>query len=157
MRQTFRRLAIALCLMTLALTGTALAEDTKELELTRQEIQTNRQELVTEFLKLTDQESEKFWPLYKKYRSEMGTLNDQVVNLVTSYTQNSDTLSNQQARKLLDDYLKYQDSRLKLQKKYVNEFADVLPPKKLVRYFQLENKMDAVVMLGLAGSVPLVQ
>jgi hypothetical protein len=44
-----------------------------------------------------------------------------------------------------------------MQKKYVGRFDDVLPPKKLVRYFQIENKMDAIISLGLAAVVPLAQ
>jgi uncharacterized membrane-anchored protein YhcB (DUF1043 family) len=159
MTTTLRWLATASCLVALLIAGAALAQDNKdkELELSRQEIQTNRQEIVKEFMHLTDQESEKFWPLYQKYRGEMQPVNDQAANLVTDYAKNLDTLSSGQARKYLDDYLKFQDNRLKVQKKYVNQFDDVLPPKKLMRFFQLENKMDAVIMFGLAGTVPLAE
>ena len=34
--------------------------------------------------------------------------------------------------------------------------VSLLPPKKVVRYFQIENKLDSVIDYKLAGRIPLV-
>jgi Spy/CpxP family protein refolding chaperone len=146
-----------LCVSAALLAGPARAQNRGELELTRQEVQSRRTEIVTDYLDLTPQEGEKFWPLYKQYRADIDRLNDQLVSRVMNVAQETAPLSDREARSLLDDYLKHQKAKTELQQKYVKKFANVLPPRKLVRYFQLENKMDAVVNLGLAGSVPLIQ
>ena len=39
----------------------------------------------------------------------------------------------------------------------VDAFSDVLPPKKVMRFYQVENKLDAIIDYRLAQSVPLPQ
>ena len=42
-----------------------------------------------------------------------------------------------------------------LKQKHVKLFRKLLPPAKVTRFFQLENKLDAVVNFELAQTVPL--
>ncbi len=58
---------------------------------------------------------------------------------------------------MLDESLKIKEAELELRRKYVEEFKKVIPPKKVVRFFQVDNKFDAIVNYNLAGSIPLVQ
>jgi hypothetical protein len=39
----------------------------------------------------------------------------------------------------------------------VREFDDVLPPKKLARFVQIENKLDAIVQVDIASEIPLLR
>ncbi len=132
---------------------------TGQIELTRSAIQTDRQSIVTEYMVFTEEESQEFWPLYKQYRSEVDKVNDQLVKLILDYSESykKQTLSDEQAEQMLSTYLKLEEDKLEYQKKYVPKFSEILPPKKVTRYFQLENKMDAVVKFDLAGGIPLVE
>ena len=47
--------------------------------------------------------------------------------------------------------------RLKLRQDYLPRFRKVLPDIKVGRYYQLENKIHAVVAYELAKAIPLVQ
>jgi hypothetical protein len=58
---------------------------------------------------------------------------------------------------MLDDYLDIQKKKIALKKKYVKKFKKVLTPKKLVQYYQTENKLDTIIMMELAAEVPLVK
>jgi hypothetical protein len=49
------------------------------------------------------------------------------------------------------------EERLGLKKRYVKRFAGVLPPKKLMQYFQIDSKLDALVAADLARAIPLVR
>jgi hypothetical protein len=42
-----------------------------------------------------------------------------------------------------------------VRQKHVKIFKKLLPPVKVARFFQLENKLDAVVNYELAQSIPL--
>jgi hypothetical protein len=44
-----------------------------------------------------------------------------------------------------------------LQQSYAPKLLKVLPPKKALRYLQIENKIRAAVKYELAGSIPVVQ
>jgi hypothetical protein len=47
--------------------------------------------------------------------------------------------------------------RTKLIQSYLPRFRQALPEKKVARYYQLENKIRAVVNFELARSIPLVR
>ena len=130
-----------------------------QIALSRSAIQTDRQNIVNQYMDLTEQESKDFWPLYREYRAKVSKLDDQVVELIINYGEsyNNQSVSDEQAAQMLTDYLKLEEEELKLQKDYVKKFSVILPAKKVTRYFQLENKLDAIVEFDLAGNIPLVE
>jgi hypothetical protein len=52
--------------------------------------------------------------------------------------------------------LDFQADRVKLRKSYVKKFNKVIPPKKTVRFFQIDNKLDTIIDFALAKEIPLV-
>jgi hypothetical protein len=110
-------------------------------------------------MQLNREDSNRFWPVYNDYRAAIGKVNDRRIKLITSYADsyNSGNLSDDKALSLLDEFLSIEKARLKVKKKYVPRFKKVLPPKKVVRFFQVDNKLDAVVKLEMARNIPLVQ
>ena len=44
-----------------------------------------------------------------------------------------------------------------MRRDYVAEFAKVLPGRKVARFYQIENKMDAVIRYDLAATIPVVE
>ncbi len=149
-------------LITIALLATlavpSFAQQERDvIEVLRAQIQSNRQALVAENLGLTAAESEKFWPVYREFQTERSKLEDRRVDLLIRFRDNFDNLSDEQARKLLHDYLKLADDRNRLRKKYAKIFAKILPQKKVLRYFQIENKIDTIIEFDLAKVVPLAE
>ena len=58
----------------------------EEVELTRAAIQKDRRGIVDEYMDLTSEESQNFWPLYEQYRSEATELNDQLTKIIIDYS-----------------------------------------------------------------------
>jgi hypothetical protein len=131
----------------------------EQIELTRWSIQSERRTTVANNLQLSEQESKVFWPLYDDYRAAMGKVGERTVKLITDYADayNKSNLSNDQAVKMVNDYLSIETEKLKVKKRYVKRFQEVLPPKKLARFFQIDNKMDAFINAAIAKEVPLVE
>lgn len=127
------------------------------IEVMKSQIATQRQALVVENLQLTAEESEAFWPVYRKYAAERDGLVDRRITLLKEFRDNFDGLSDDEAKTLLDDFMKLQDDILRLQKKYLSNFRKVLSEKKTLRYFQIENKMDTTIEYDLAQVVPLAE
>jgi len=46
--------------------------------------------------------------------------------------------------------------RLQVRRTYLDEFAKILPGRTVARFFQIENKMDAVIRYDLAATIPVV-
>jgi len=119
-------------------------------------IRSNRQALVAVNLKLTDEEAGKFWPIYDRYQKEINAIGDRLVGVIQDYTTNFRDLSDNKAMKLVDDYLAVEADRVKVKRAYVDEFAKALPGRKVARFYQIENKMDAVIRYDLAATIPVV-
>ena len=127
-----------------------------EIELTRSEVQSRRQEIVKELMELTPQESEAFWPVYRDYQRDAAAIGDQRVALIETYFANADRLTDEQADKLLEDAFKLRKNQLDLQKKYVGKYRKVLPPVKVARLYQIENALDAIISANLQASMPMI-
>lgn len=155
MKHLFKSVWVVLVAVVLATPLWALQDE--EIELTRLAIQQQRNQLVSQFMELSSEEIPAFWSVYEKYRTQMAKIGDRTQKLIIDYAENQDTLSDQNALAMLDESLKIEEAKLELRRKYVQEFKKVLPPKKVVRFFQLDNKFDAMVNYNLAGSIPLVQ
>jgi len=59
--------------------------------------------------------------------------------------------------KSIDDYLAIERDRVELRQSYVDPFAEALPGRKLMRFYQIENKIDAVMRYELAASIPVIE
>jgi hypothetical protein len=133
------------------------ADMNAEIELMRSVAQTERKALVEQAMHLTAEESTAFWPVYNTYRAEIVKVSDQLVKLVTDYAALRDTLTDAQARTLLTDYLAFEQALLTVRKKYVKRFSKVLPMVKVMRFYQVENKLDLLQRLGAASQIPLAR
>jgi len=129
-----------------------------EIELTRAVIKVKRKKIVAANVNLTKTESKKFWPLYNDYIAEIDKANNKRVKLIAEYRDAyvNKTLSDRQALKLLNGYQLYEQVKLRTRNTFVQKFKEILPPKKVVRFFQVENKLDAIINFELAGGIPLV-
>jgi hypothetical protein len=130
---------------------------TTNLDVLLNAIRSNRKALVAVNLKLTDEEAAKFWPIYDRYQQEITAVGDRLVSVIQDYTANFSNLSDDKAMKLVDDYLAVEADRVKVKRAYVEEFAKALPGRKVTRFYQIENKMDAVTRYDLAATIPVVE
>ena len=147
-----------LLIVCISLCSTAVMAD-ELMELGRAQIKAKRQLVVSNALMLTDETGEKFWPLYREYRMEVDKLDDQLYALVTRYADlyNAGNLSDEDARVLLDDYMKIERATVNLKIRYIKKFRSILPDALVTRYFQAENKLDAVIRYQFAREIPLVR
>ncbi len=120
-------------------------------------IRANRKALVAVNLKMTDDEAAKFWPIYDSYQKEMNALGDRLVAVLGDYGKSFHDMTDEKAMKILDDYLTIEADRVKVRRAYVEQFAKALPGRKLARFYQIENKMDAVIRYEMAKTIPVVE
>lgn len=152
-----RFLALAIATLTALTASPALAQTaTDELEAARTQIQADRKAIVSKLMQMTEAESNAFWPVYNTYREDLRKIDDKLVAVAESYFSNADSLTDKQAQDLLSDWMKLRADKLDLRKSYVKKFSKTIPTTKVVRFYQIENKMDAVIDYELAASIPLV-
>jgi hypothetical protein len=108
-------------------------------------IRANRKALVAVNLQLSEEEGGKFWPLYDKYEKELNAVGDRVLAIVEDYSKSFHDLSNDKAAKLMEDYLAAGGRARPGARTYLPEFLKILPGRTVARFYQIDNKMDAVL------------
>jgi len=147
---------IALAVLAALAAPVGSAQTVKDaLELNRQAVEAQRRVLVAGSLHLTDAEAQAFWPLYDGFEKDRGRVDERTNQLVADFVAAGSGMSDTQATAMLNEALRLDDERLKVRRSWLSRMGKALPPRKLVLFFQLENKLDAVVRADVARQIPL--
>jgi hypothetical protein len=126
------------------------------LEVIRSDLKADRKVIIAEEMSLTKKETDAFWPIYNSYRAEMEKGSDGIAELILEYADLYPEVPDEKAIEMLNRYTKIEDNLLKIKKKYLKKFAKVLPPAKLFRFAQLDNRLDLSTRVGIAVSIPVL-
>ena len=151
---------ITVLALVLSLSGLpALAQDkpADNMQIVRDKVKADRKLFVAEGMGLTESEAKAFWPIYDRYQNEMIKINGRTVTMIKDYAKNYQTMTNDVAKKLTDEFLAIQAEQQKLRLSYLPQFRKALPDKKVARYYQIENKISAAVGYELATEIPLMK
>ncbi|MGB7439400.1 MAG: hypothetical protein WBR26_24220 [Candidatus Acidiferrum sp.] len=129
----------------------------QDIQLLRQDVRSQKKQLVAANLTLTDAEATKFWPVYDQYAAEMTKIGDQKYALIKEYAQNFGSLTDAQAQSLLNRSLALDEAIAQLRIKYVPIVNKVLPGTKTATFFQIDRRLSALIDLQVANQIPLVQ
>ena len=127
------------------------------LDVLRDKLRADKRLVVAEALELTEKEAQAFWPVYNAYQSDMVAHYDRILKLLDTYAGSYKSMTDAVATQLLGEFLSVQTSYLNIITSYVPRFQKVLPPRKVARLYQLENKIRALVDYQLAQEVPLIK
>jgi polyhydroxyalkanoate synthesis regulator phasin len=158
MSKTLSRSLAVVAMVVVGCAAPALAQvsETDQLQQLRANVLADRQAVVAGNLGLTDAEGESFWPVYREYRSEMAKVGDRLQKLIQDYAMIYDSATEAQAKNMVDELMAIQQQQLKVKRKYLPRFRKVLTEIKVARLLQIENKVDAIIAVGLAADIPLV-
>jgi hypothetical protein len=149
-------MAAVMAFPTVALTQGTSADN---MQILREKIKADKKLLVATNMDLTDSEAKGFWPVYEEYQKDLTAINQRIGKLIENYAADyrANTLTDEKAKKLIDELVAIEQAEAGLKTSYVPKLSKVLPPKKVARYLQIENKIRAAVKYELAGAVPLAQ
>ena len=171
MRCGARGLALIAAMLLLLVGGVAAAQDkpaekpaekaadkpADNLDVMRDKLRADKRLVVAEALELTEKEAQAFWPVYNAYQSDMIAHYDRIFKLLDIYAGSYKSMTDAVATQLLGEFLSVQTSYLNIITSYVPRFQKVLPPRKVARLYQVENKIRALVDYQLAQDVPLIK
>ena len=123
----------------------------------RQAVRDDKRGLVEKNMALTPQEAKAFWPLYDAYQRELDRIVQKRNRALTDYVNAEATLTDANAKRIVREILDADMDEQKLLDRHFRKLAAVLPPRKAVRYLQIENKIRTVNRYDIAERFPLVQ
>jgi hypothetical protein len=149
---------IAVTVLLTALPFLAMAQDkpADSMALVVEKIRADKKLLVASNMQLTETDATAFWPVYDQYQNELFLLRAKTMNLIGAYAKAYEQMNADTAKRLLDEYLTIERLGLALRQAYLPKFRAVLSDVKVLRYYQIENKIDAVLMYELAAKIPLI-
>ena len=103
-------------------------------------VRTEKISFITENLDLTPDEAEKFWPVYNQLEKEKESAQKRRRELEKKVKDGGESLSESETIKLTSDFAGSLEKEGALMKKYNEEFLKILPPKKVLRLYQVENE-----------------
>ncbi len=147
-----------LLLLVVVFTAPAWAQsDTDYIEMERTVLKTERKAVVTDAMQFTDEEAKVFWPLYNEYTAEVYKIQTENLDIILDYAENYETMSDEKADELMLRTFKVTDELVKLKKAYYKKFKKILASGRVVRFFQIDNKINALISAEMALEIPLVE
>jgi|SRR5277367_6323604 hypothetical protein len=127
----------------------------QDIKLLRENLRSQKKEIVAANMQLTGTEAEKFWPVYDQYATDLTKINDTKAALIEDYLQNLDTMNGEQAESYLRKRAAVEESIMQLRLKYLAAFRKVLSGRQTALFFQIDWRVGLLVDLQLA-QMPLI-
>ena len=144
---------LAVCL----LVATSTYAQDYSLELMRMDIKSEKVELMTGSLPLTDKQAEVFWPLYRDYDHELSKLVDRRLAVVKEVFEKYDTMNEKTAARIVKESFSIAQGRNTLLQKYYTKLSKAVGVITAARFLQVENQMLTVLDAQLMDQVPLIK
>lgn len=126
-------------------------------EAARAEMRASREQLIAANMSLTEAEAAAFWPLYREFNLKKAELGDERLQIILAYADKYPDVDDATAKDLIDRSLKFERRMHKLEDSYAGKFGKVLPPTKLMRFLQIDSRIDTLVELEVQRAIPVVE
>ena len=128
-----------------------------DFELMRSDIRTKKASLIADRMKFTDREAAAFWPVYRQYETELAAINDKKVSIMKEYMNRHQSMTDKEAKQLAENVFDVDQKTLDLRTKCFGALEKVLPGKTIVRWLQLERRLQLLVDAQLSKDLPVIQ
>ena len=146
-------ITLFLCVISLSLFAQT---ENDYIEVVRSVLKTEKKAVIAEVMELTEAESGPFWELYNEYDFELSKVQNIRLNAIKEYADEYGILNDEKADALWSEVMDFKTASLKLEKAYYKKFKKILPAAKAAKYFQAENKIEAMVAASIAEQLPMI-
>lgn len=129
----------------------------QDIQLLREDLRSQKKQIIAANMQLTDTEATKFWPVYDQYAAALTKIGDARLAIIKEYAQSYDTMTDAQAKSLIKRWAATDEQALQLRMQQIPKVEQVLPGKKAALFFQLDRRMGLLMDLQLASIIPMVQ
>ena len=137
--------------------GSTPAVTDKDIQMLREDIRSQRKQIVAANMPLTDAEATKFWPVYDAYMLEVQKNADVRVALIKEYAQTYDTMTDAQALSLVKRWGATDQAFTNTRVQWMPKFEAALPGKKAALFYQLDRRLSQLIDLQMMSLIPVLQ
>jgi len=126
-----------------------------DIALLRKDLRSMKMQVIGENMSLSEEEGQKFWPVYNHYVKDLTEVNNQKYALLKQYAEMWATMSDADALIYVRHWLEADGEAQALRLRYVPVVSQVLPGRKAATFFQLDRRLNMIVDLQLFSQIPL--
>jgi hypothetical protein len=141
----------------LLLGALAYSQTTSYLEILKSDVRTQRRALITGAMALTEEQAQKFWPVYKEYEAEADKIFDRELELLKKYADMYKGMTDDVADVLLKEAMDIDQTQLDLNKKYYKKMKKDLGAKTAAKFRMVDNRINLMMNLQIAAEVPVIE
>jgi hypothetical protein len=127
----------------------------EDIALLRQDLRAMKMQVIGQNMSLSDNEAQKFWPIYNHYVKDLQEVNNQKYALLKQYAEMWATMTDEDALIYVRHWLEADGQAQALRLKYVPVVSQVLPGRKAATFFQLDRRLNMIIDLQLFSQIPL--
>jgi Spy/CpxP family protein refolding chaperone len=128
----------------------------EELQLVRDQWGVDKKQLIMQYMKFTDAESKKFWPVYDAFMKENRPLMDTRIGLIKDYAKNYGKFTDLKATEITNKLLDNDMGISRLQKTYYAKFSAAITPKRASQYLQVEYYLLTNLKTMIQDEIPFI-
>lgn len=141
--------------VTLLSVVTLFALPNDELELVMIAKASQKKALVLSNMNLKGETKKSFGKLYDAYQLELMKHRMKELELIKNYAKNYSNMTDTAANKVIVEWATVEDAELVLKKSYVSKFKKIMPSADVIRYFQIENRLQLLKEMKISNDIPL--
>jgi len=127
----------------------------EDIALLRRDLRAMKMQVIGQNMSLSEEEGQKFWPIYNHYVKDLQQVNDRKYALLKQYAEMWATMSDQDAMIYVRNWLETDGQAQALRLKYVPVVNQVLPGRKAATFFQIDRRLNMMIDLQLFSQIPL--
>jgi hypothetical protein len=150
----FKKMAMSLILaFGVANAGSILPNSELQLGLLAQSARAKM--IVLANMHLKGEQKEKFGNLYDEYKKALVEIRLKRLNIIKDYAKSYKDMNDKNADKILTDWIKTQKDEIALKEQYVEKFKKILPSSMVLRFYQIENRLNLLREANIVSAIPL--
>jgi hypothetical protein len=138
------------------LSAMVYSQTTSYIEILKSDINTQRRTLITQAMEFSEEEAQKFWPIYKEYEIEYDKLMDKEIQLLKDYAESYENMGEEVASQLAKKSFEIEKEQLTLSEKYFNKYTKEIAVKRAVKLQQVLNRIELMINLQKASEIPIL-
>lgn len=131
--------------------------ESEYVEMIKKDIQAESRNIVANNLTLTDEQAKVFWPLYDEYDAAYDKMVNERVEVMKDYMMHYYGMDEGKGKELIAKTISLKEEAIDLQKEYINKMLEVLPISVVGKFFQIDNRIAAIIDITRMANLPLMR
>jgi hypothetical protein len=127
-----------------------------DINLLRQNVQANKEKIITSTMKFNEAEAKAFWPVYREYANAQKQMGEKRYQIIKEYAENYDDMTNAIAAELSQRMFNLDKATYENREAFWPRFEKAIGAKQAAKFYQVDRRLTMMVDLQLSADVPIL-